>query len=105
MSRRDGGSPYGEPPSWRRHGKDVLPDDERHAGLGLAEIADRVLARVAPDFALRQLAVVEADGVDQRRGTYGATGSGAKYVNDMLFTGGGVLSVVGDGLGMTIIFK
>ena len=48
---------------------------------------------------------LEIDGVDQRRGTYGATGSGAQYVNDTLFAGGGVLSVVGDGLGMTIIFK
>ena len=28
---------------------------------------------------------LEIDGVDQRRGTYGATGSGAKYVNDTLF--------------------
>ena len=48
---------------------------------------------------------LEIDGEDQRRGTYGATGSGAQYVNDTLFAGGGVLSVVGDGLGMTIIFK
>ena len=48
---------------------------------------------------------LEIDGEDQRRGTYGATGSGAQHVNDTLFAGGGVLSVVGDGLGMTIIFK
>ena len=26
---------------------DILPDDERHAGLGLAEVADRVPARGA----------------------------------------------------------
>ena len=48
---------------------------------------------------------LEIDGEAQRRGTYGATGSGAQHVNDTLFAGGGVLSVVGDGLGMTIIFK
>ena len=48
---------------------------------------------------------LEIDGVDQRRGTYGATGSGARYVNDTLFAGGGVLSVVGDGQGLVIMFK
>ena len=34
-----------------------------------------------------------------------ATLSGARYVNDTLFAGGGVLSVVGDGQGMVIMFK
>ena len=63
---------------------------------GKIKLADGVRQRV---YAL------EIDGEDQRRGTYGATGSGAQYVNDTLFAGGGVLSVVGDGLGMTIIFK
>jgi hypothetical protein len=48
---------------------------------------------------------LEIDGESQRLGTYGATGSGAKYVNDTLFSGGGVLSVVGDGLGMVILFR
>jgi hypothetical protein len=48
---------------------------------------------------------LEMDGGDQRRGTYGATGSGAQYVNDTLFAGGGVLSVVGDGMGMVILFR
>ena len=41
-----------------------LSDDEHHAGFGLAEVADCVLARVAADLRRRQLAVVEADGVD-----------------------------------------
>jgi hypothetical protein len=48
---------------------------------------------------------LEIDGVDQRRGTYGATGSGAQHVNDTLFAGGGTLSVVGDGMGMVILFR
>ena len=65
-------------------------------GGGRVALADGVRQRV---YAL------EIDGEDQRRGTYGATGSGAQYVNDTLFADGGVLSVVGDGLGMTIIFK
>ena len=63
---------------------------------GQINLADGVRQRV---YAL------EIDGVDQRRGTYGATGSGAKYVNDTLFAGTGVLSVVGDGLGMVILFR
>ena len=63
---------------------------------GKINLADGVRQRV---YAL------EIDGVDQRRGTYGATGSGAKYVNDTLFSGTGVLSVVGDGRGMSIMFK
>ena len=66
------------------------------SAYGKIKLADGVRQRV---YAL------EIDGEDQRRGTYGATGSGAQYVNDTLFAGGGVLSVVGDGLGMTIIFK
>ena len=48
---------------------------------------------------------LEIDGERQRQGTYGATGSGARYVNDTLFAGGGVLSVVGDGQGLVILFK
>ena len=63
---------------------------------GQINLADGVRQRV---YAL------EIDGVDQRRGTYGATGSGAKYVNDTLFSGTGVLSVVGDGMGMVILFR
>jgi len=63
---------------------------------GKIKIADGVTQRV---FAL------EIDGVDQRRGTYGATGSGAQHVNDTLFAGGGTLSVVGDGMGMVILFR
>ena len=63
---------------------------------GQIKLADGVRQRV---YAL------EIDGVDQRRGTYGATGSGARYVNDMLFAGGGTLSVVGDGMGMVILFR
>ena len=63
---------------------------------GKIKIADGVRQRV---FAL------EIDGVDQRRGTYGATGSGAQHVNDTLFAGGGTLSVVGDGMGMVIMFR
>ena len=66
------------------------------SAYGKIKLADGVRQRV---YAL------EIDGEDQRRGTYGATGSGAQHVNDTLFAGGGVLSVVGDGLGMTIIFK
>ena len=63
---------------------------------GQINLADGVRQRV---YAL------EIDGVDQRRGTYGATGSGAKYVNDTLFAGTGVLSVLGDGQGLVIMFK
>ena len=63
---------------------------------GQIKLADGVRQRV---FAL------EIDGVDQRRGTYGATGSGAQHVNDTLFAGGGTLSVVGDGMGMVILFR
>ncbi|MBO7685937.1 MAG: hypothetical protein J6V72_06120 [Kiritimatiellae bacterium] len=63
---------------------------------GQIKLADGVRQRV---FAL------EIDGVDQSRGTYGATGSGAQHVNDTLFAGGGVLSVVGDGMGMVILFR
>jgi hypothetical protein len=63
---------------------------------GQIKLADGVTQRV---YAL------EIDGVDQRRGRYGATGSGAQYVNDTLFAGGGVLSVVGDGMGMVILFR
>ena len=63
---------------------------------GKIKLADGVRQRV---YAL------EIDGVDQRRGTYGATGSGAQHVNDTLFTGGGHLSVVGDGQGLVILFK
>ena len=50
---------------------------------------------------------LEIDGERQRQGTYGATGSGARYVNDALFAAGstGVLSVVGEGLGLVILFK
>jgi hypothetical protein len=66
------------------------------SAYGKIKLADGVRQRV---YAL------EIDGEKQREGTYGATGSGARYVNDTLFAGGGVLSVVGDGLGMTIIFK
>lgn len=63
---------------------------------GQIKLADGVRQRV---FAL------EIDGEKQREGTYGATGSGARYVNDTLFDGGGVLSVVGDGMGMVIMFR
>lgn len=45
------------------------------------------------------------DGVDQARGTYGATGSGAKYVDDTRFAGKGVLNVLGDGQGLVVIFR
>lgn len=45
------------------------------------------------------------DGVDQARGTYGATGSGAKYVDDTRFAGTGVLNVLGDGQGLVVIFR
>ena len=63
---------------------------------GKIKLADGVRQRV---YAL------EIDGVDQRRGTYGATGSGAQHVNDTLFIGGGHLSVVGDGQGLVILFR
>ena len=45
------------------------------------------------------------DGVDQARGTYGATGSRAKYVDDTRFAGTGVLNVLGDGQGMVLIVR
>ena len=90
--------------------------------LGLSdEVCGEVFERVAPlgvDAILRGWGVadsklhplfwwesLEIDGVDQRRGTYGATGSGAQHVNDTLFAGGGTLSVVGDGMGMVILFR
>ena len=63
---------------------------------GKIDIADGVSEKV---YAL------EIDGESQRLGTYGATGSGAKYVNDTLFSGTGVLSVLGDGQGLVIMFK
>ena len=63
---------------------------------GKIDIADGVSEKVYS---------LEIDGESQRLGTYGATGSGAKYVNDTLFSGGGVLSVVGDGMGLVIMFK
>ena len=69
---------------------------ETSNAYGQINLADGVRQRV---YAL------EIDGVDQPRGTYGATGSGAKYVNDTLFAGTGVLSVVGDGMGLVIMFK
>ena len=45
------------------------------------------------------------DGVDQARGTWGATGSGAQHVDDTRFAGKGVLNVLGDGQGLVIIFR
>jgi hypothetical protein len=45
------------------------------------------------------------DGVAQAVGTYGATGSGATFINDSFFTGTGVLSVTsaaGSGAGLEI---
>lgn len=47
------------------------------------------------------------DDVKQPIGAYGATGSGARHVNDTVFStaGTGVLAVMGDGLGMTIILR
>ena len=48
---------------------------------------------------------LEIDGEPQRRGIWGATGSGAKYVNDALFAGAGTLNVVGDGQGAMLIFR
>ena len=38
------------------------------------------------------------DGVNLERGTYGATGSGAEFINDRMFTGPGVLKVISDDL-------
>ncbi len=63
---------------------------------GKIDLADGVSERVYS---------LEIDGESQRLGTYGATGSGAKYVNDTLFSGSGVLSVLGDGQGLVIMFK
>ncbi|MDO5319111.1 MAG: hypothetical protein Q4G65_10825, partial [bacterium] len=45
------------------------------------------------------------DGVDQARGTWGATGSGAQHVDDTRFAGKGVLNVLGDGQGMVLIVR
>lgn len=36
------------------------------------------------------------NGVAQTRGTYGATGSGAQFIDDVHFTGPGILSVRSD---------
>ena len=63
---------------------------------GKIDLADGVSERVYS---------LEIDGESQLLGTYGATGSGAKYVNDTLFAGTGVLSVLGDGQGLVIMFK
>ena len=65
---------------------------------GKIKLADGVKQRV---YAL------EIDGEKQHVGTYGATGSGAQYVNDTLFAAGGtgVLSVVGDSSGIMLIFR
>lgn len=45
------------------------------------------------------------DGERQRSGTYGATGTGARYVDDSRFEGPGVLNVHGDGIGAAFFLR
>ena len=45
------------------------------------------------------------NGVEQRRGTYGSSASGASRKLDDYFLGTGVISVLGDGKGLTLIFR
>ena len=45
------------------------------------------------------------NGVCQKRGTYGATGSGAEFIDDAIFSGTGVLKVLRDDLAMPLVIR
>ena len=45
------------------------------------------------------------NGVSQKRGTYGATGSGAEFVDDAIFSGTGVLKVLRDDLANPLVIR
>jgi hypothetical protein len=45
------------------------------------------------------------DGSEQRGGTYGATGSGAQNIDDIHFSGSGVIKILHDNSGTMIILR
>ena len=45
------------------------------------------------------------DGVSQKRGTYGATGSGAEFIDDKHFSGTGTVRVLRDDLAMPLVIR
>ena len=45
------------------------------------------------------------DGVNQKRGTYGATGSGAEFIDDKHFSGTGTVRVLRDDLAMPLVIR
>ena len=53
---------------------------------------------VPPDGTTEKVYKLYIDGVNMPRGTYGATGSGAQYIDDRHFSGTGIARVMKDDL-------
>lgn len=72
--------------------------------LNLKSVAGYGPKLILPDGAEESCSMLHVDGVAMSAGTYGATGSGAEFIDDMMFSGTGVLRVRKDDKAGFIIY-
>ncbi len=80
----------------------ALEDDATVSDAALLRIETGGVVDIAPGL-VESVGWLRINGAEKRAGTYGATGSGARYIDDTHFSGSGQLRVLHDNGGTVII--